>query len=509
MHGMKYRTRRMCAIAASAMFSTMAICHQTSATWLFPNPVPVERLVENLTAYASENPNDAIGWYALGRVHSMAYIVGTTTLGAGYDRDNDGLEPEEILSDESDSSYGVKIMGAGRSKSLEPSLRLRHLASGIRTLEHAIGLGFDGDKKRFNEAASRLSVAHLIEKGIDDTTIVTVMPDIAVNSKDEARIAQLMSRFEDIDHLNYDLNNPNALWTAQRHILDEIKEAGALGIVALARSYEASRGRARSLARGELLAYWRTVAATRYFEAFKLGSEPTFLLPFGEDGGQHYQELIAWEAGTSFLRLNLERDELPAIDEMETEIRATLKRLAATGWKRAWVTPILFSFEQQGGLGELLAPNVFVSFDLDGTGRKQRWPWVKPDTAILVWDPDRTGRITSGRQLFGSVTWWLFFPDGYRALDALDDNRDGELAGAELAGLAIWMDANSNGVSDPGEVTAIEDTPIAGIETAAITTDGVSPANPIGLRLKHGRRLPTYDWVVREASPIDEETRED
>jgi hypothetical protein len=55
-------------------------------------------------------------------------------------------------------------------------------------------------------------------------------------------------------------------------------------------------------------------------------------------------------------------------------------------------------------------------------------------------------------QLFGSVTFWLFWPNGYEALRALDDNHDGSLAGRELAGMAIWRDGNSDGVSDSGEV---------------------------------------------------------
>ncbi|MBT3202234.1 MAG: hypothetical protein HN350_20220, partial [Phycisphaerales bacterium] len=50
-----------------------------------------------------------------------------------------------------------------------------------------------------------------------------------------------------------------------------------------------------------------------------------------------------------------------------------------------------------------------VRFDLDGDGRAQSWPWVKPTTGILVWDPSGQGRITSGQQLFGSVTIWMFF----------------------------------------------------------------------------------------------------
>ena len=53
---------------------------------------------------------------------------------------------------------------------------------------------------------------------------------------------------------------------------------------------------------------------------------------------------------------------------------------------------------------------------------------------------------------FGNVTFWTFWNNGYEAMRALDDNGDGELRGSELRHLAIWRDANRNGVSEPGEV---------------------------------------------------------
>ena len=54
-----------------------------------------------------------------------------------------------------------------------------------------------------------------------------------------------------------------------------------------------------------------------------------------------------------------------------------------------------------------------------------------------------------------NVTWWLFWKNGYEPLRARDDNADGRIAGKELDGLAIWRDANTNGVSEPGEVRPV------------------------------------------------------
>ena len=112
--------------------------------------------------------------------------------------------------------------------------------------------------------------------------------------------------------------------------------------------------------------------------------------------------------------------------------------------------------------------------------------------------------MPSGRVLFGSVTWWIFWNNGYEALKSLDNDNDGWLQEDELQGLALWQDTNSNGVSDPGEVVPIE---VAGIEGIAVTATGEvdgMPANPQGLRLTGGKQLPTYDWITR---PLEKELR--
>jgi hypothetical protein len=101
---------------------------------------------------------------------------------------------------------------------------------------------------------------------------------------------------------------------------------------------------------------------------------------------------------------------------------------------------------------DLRADGPAVRFDADGSGVAKPWTWITPDAGWLVSDIHRSGRITSALQLFGNVTWWLFWNNGYEPLRALDDNADGTIAGRELDGLSVWRDANSNGVSEAGEV---------------------------------------------------------
>jgi hypothetical protein len=158
-------------------------------------------------------------------------------------------------------------------------------------------------------------------------------------------------------------------------------------------------------------------------------------------------------------------------------------------------TPIIFPVGAKKAFTDLESPKASVRFDLDGSGLGRRWSWVTPNAAFLVWDPFKTGRITSGRQLFGNVTFWMFFRNGYAALASLDDNRDGELRGAELRFIAAWRDANSNGFSDPGEVRPLLSYGIVAIRVRAEGKRGRIWFNSVGLERGDGSTLPTYDWV--------------
>jgi hypothetical protein len=143
-----------------------------------------------------------------------------------------------------------------------------------------------------------------------------------------------------------------------------------------------------------------------------------------------------------------------------------------------------------------------VAFDADGSGLKKEWSWINQDAAWLVHDPKATGRIESALQMFGSVSFWLFWETGYDALAALDDNADGQLTGKELAGLALWHDANRNGVSEPGEVKSLAEHGIAAI-SCAFERDAAHPDRIAfsrnGVTFTSGQSRPTFDLVLRPA----------
>lgn len=68
---------------------------------------------------------------------------------------------------------------------------------------------------------------------------------------------------------------------------------------------------------------------------------------------------------------------------------------------------------------------------------------------------------STGKHLFGDMG--SLFKSGYQKLAAVHDgNHGGNVAGSELPGLAIWVDANSNAKVDAGELKSLAEYNIVG-----------------------------------------------
>jgi len=204
-------------------------------------------------------------------------------------------------------------------------------------------------------------------------------------------------------------------------------------------------------------------------------------------------ETITTEAGGYLIALldaEKDKDELASLKDRI----AKLKKLPRP------ITPIAVPLADGLTAADLENRNARVTFDADGSGEKKSWSWISPKAAWLVYDPKGRGDITSGLQFFGSVTFRLFWSNGYAALAALDDDRDGTLSGKELAGLALWHDANGNGVSDAGEVRPLSDHGIVSLSCQWQVLKGHADKiafSPIGVTFKNGKTRPTFDLILR------------
>jgi hypothetical protein len=193
---------------------------------------------------------------------------------------------------------------------------------------------------------------------------------------------------------------------------------------------------------------------------------------------------------------------IPLLDPEKNRVEiATLKDRAAKASRIPRpVTPLVVPLRPGLPARDLIDEKARVRFDADGSGLAREWTWVTPEAGWLVYDRQRTGKITSALQLFGSVTFWMFWENGYRALGALDDNGDGLLTGAELTGLAIWRDANGNGVSEPGEVRPLKAWGITALSCRSESggaPSGCAAWASKGVRFRKGGWRATYDVVLK------------
>lgn len=212
------------------------------------------------------------------------------------------------------------------------------------------------------------------------------------------------------------------------------------------------------------------------------------------------------EPGQRFYTEEASRRLIPLLDPRRDagEIATLRSRAESLGRVPRAITPIAIPLSDAATPRTIVDLAARVAFDADGTGLRKAWTWITPDAAWLVYDPLSRGRISSALQLFGDITFWNVWRDGYEPLRALDDDGDGELRGRELRHLALWRDANRDAISDAGEVRPVSGYGIVGLACRADRGDGtytVAVADK-GARFSDGRTRPTYDVILRRSISV-------
>lgn len=161
-------------------------------------------------------------------------------------------------------------------------------------------------------------------------------------------------------------------------------------------------------------------------------------------------------------------------------------------------------------------PCSIVGFKLNPHSTKTTWAWRGSSSLpLLVFDPKHGGEITLAAQLFGA---WTFgghtraggtdvepWKDGYAALATLDTDGNGKVAGSELAPLALWFDANRDGISQKGEVRGLEDVLVTALYYKPDAAEENSPMVKRGYdRLVKGETQTgaSIDWSEKSVSDI-------
>jgi hypothetical protein len=186
-----------------------------------------------------------------------------------------------------------------------------------------------------------------------------------------------------------------------------------------------------------------------------------------------------------------DREEIATLEDRASKLRK-LPRM---------VTPIVVPLRDGLTAQDLLNPKARVRFDADGSGLREEWSWFTQDAGILVYDPHKRRNISSALQWFGNVTFWMAWDNGYEALKSLDDNGDGVLSGKELEGLAVWIDANGDGICQPDEVMTLAELGIVAIsscwEIDSSHPDRIAYSRA-GVTFRGGATRPTYDVILKK-----------
>lgn len=154
-----------------------------------------------------------------------------------------------------------------------------------------------------------------------------------------------------------------------------------------------------------------------------------------------------------------------------------------------------------------------VRFDLVGSGTPQSTTWVGPRDGLLVLDRNGDGQISTGAELFGEQTPCADGRcyDGVVALAAWDDRAQGgngdqfiDARDAVFRQLAIWRDANHDGVSQPAELGSLGQHGILAINLAAAYPNIRQPAGTLTAKLEvvttHGVRTAYDAWFKTRLS---------
>jgi Ca2+-binding RTX toxin-like protein len=146
-----------------------------------------------------------------------------------------------------------------------------------------------------------------------------------------------------------------------------------------------------------------------------------------------------------------------------------------TGGGSGWYCPLILDLDGDGAHSVNLGwveNRSRVYFDMDNDGYAERTAWVAAGDGLLAIDKNGNGKIDGQGELFGNGSG---FADGFASLKQYDSNADTKItaADAQFADLRVWVDADSDGVTDAGELKTLASLNITQINLAATALTNV------------------------------------
>ena len=166
-------------------------------------------------------------------------------------------------------------------------------------------------------------------------------------------------------------------------------------------------------------------------------------------------------------------DNLNLASQMKVDPNANTNFINAANWTPPR-DPLALDLDGDGI--ETISQNVGIMFDLDADGIKTGTSWLGKDDGWLVLDKNGNGVIDNGTELFGDAYIKANgekAKNGYDALSDLDSNHDRlvDANDAQFSQLKVWQDANSDGISQAGELKSLSQLGVTALSTGAVMGD--------------------------------------
>ena len=171
------------------------------------------------------------------------------------------------------------------------------------------------------------------------------------------------------------------------------------------------------------------------------------------------------------------------------QMALTVPQVTAVGANVSYLTklfssPLILDLNGDGITTQGIAAG--TKFDLNATGETVSTGWVSGGDGLLVIDRNHDGVINDGGELFGTSTLLSNgqkAANGYAALNAMDTNADGLISSADAgwADLKIWVDGNSDGVTQAGEMRTLDSLGITKLDLSATTSPTMNNGNLVGM----------------------------
>ena len=132
-----------------------------------------------------------------------------------------------------------------------------------------------------------------------------------------------------------------------------------------------------------------------------------------------------------------------------------------------YTTPLAIDFSGTGKVQTLTADQAPAKFAMGPNNEMLSSGWLAPSAGFVVRDTNRNGKVDNIDELFGGNVG-----DAFNALRAYDNNGDGVIDSKDFGytQLSVWRDANSNKVTDSGELVSLQAAGVVSISVAHTDT---------------------------------------